>query len=43
MRIEIQLKATGLKNIAKLFKGISDPKAVVTLLSTDEEIGRTES
>jgi len=43
MRYQIQLSAKGLKNIAGAFKGISDPYCIVTLASTDEEIGKTES
>jgi hypothetical protein len=43
MRVQIQLRATKLRNVAGIFKGISDPYAIVTLASSEEEIGRTES
>jgi len=46
MRYQVSLSAKGLKNIAKLGKGVSDPYAIVTLHSGDgtvEELGRTES
>ena len=46
MRYQVSLSAEGLKNIAKLGKGVSDPYAIVTLHSGDgseEELGRTES
>jgi hypothetical protein len=43
MRVQIQLRATKLRNVAGLFKGTSDPYAVVTLASSGEELGRTTS
>lgn len=47
MKLTIQLNATNLPNVAGLFKGISDPFAVVTLLNTTREskpsiVGETE-
>ena len=47
MKITIQVKATRLPNVAGVFKGTSDPFAVVTLLSSDRSakpavIGQTE-
>ena len=43
MRVQIHIKASNLTNAARLFKGVSDPYAIVTLAATGEEIGRTES
>lgn len=43
MRVQLQLGADKLQNKAGPLKGISDPYAIVTLASTDEELGRTSS
>lgn len=42
MRVQLHLEAKGLKNIAGMFKGYSDPYAVVKLASDDSQICRTE-
>ena len=47
MKLQLSFKATKLRNIAGAFKGISDPFAVVTLLSNDRDakpvvLGQTE-
>jgi len=42
-KIQLSLEAKGLKNVAGLFKGISDPYAVVSLVYTGEVLGHTET
>jgi len=42
MRVQLHLEAKGLKNIAGMFKGYSDPYAVVKLASDDSQVCRTE-
>jgi len=42
MRVQLHLEAKGLKNIAGIFKGYSDPYAVVKLASDDSQACRTE-
>uniref|UniRef100_A0A7S3PU97 C2 domain-containing protein n=1 Tax=Chaetoceros debilis TaxID=122233 RepID=A0A7S3PU97_9STRA len=42
MRVQLHLEAKGLKNIAGMFKGYSDPYAVVRLASDESQTCRTE-
>ena len=46
MKIQVSLKATNLRNVAGLFKGTSDPYAILTITNTRTKqtkiLGRTE-
>lgn len=43
MRIQVSIEANNLKNVAGLFRGISDPYCIAKLIDDDSELSRTDT